>query len=194
MACEEKGDLPCGGQHHLWLGLCCGPLGGRVCSFPPPQVSCILPIPCRLHPLYFSPLLLPVCSAATEAEGGLSQRPILSTSPHSCFLSAQLPQKQKVALSKTLQPDPTALCFHPRWSELLSTSESFLSGLEYSSSPFVALWLCHTLMGHKTQPWCHGWIQLTTLISALLIVPALPSILCLGSELWAAWQLIHSLH
>ena len=80
----------------------------------------------KTHPLYFSPLLLPVCSAATEAEGGLSQRPILSTSPHSCFLSAQLPQKQKVALSKTLQPDPTALCFHPRWSELLSTSESFL--------------------------------------------------------------------
>ena len=221
MACEEKGDLPCGGQHHLWLGLCCGPLGGRVCSFPPPQVSCILPIPCRLHPLYFSPLLLPVCSAATEAEGGLSQRPILSTSPHSCFLSAQLPQKQKVDSLK----DPSSLllptlasfllsCHRSRrwlsqrpYSQTLQPSASIqgglnsfpppslsFSGLEYSSSPFVALWLCHTLMGHKTQPWCHGWVQLTTLISALLIVPALPSILCLGSELWAAWQLIHSLH
>ena len=118
---------------------------------------------------------------------------ILPTSPHSCFLSAQLPQKQKV----DSLGDPTALTFSASIQGGLSSfppPSLSLSGLEYSSSSLVALWVCHTLMGHKTQPWCHGWGQLATLISALLILPALPSVLCPGSELWAAWQLIRSLH
>lgn len=91
---------------------------------------------------------------------------ILSTSPHSCFLSAQLPQKQKVDSLR----DPTAFTFSAYiqggLNAFLPPSLSF-SGLEYSSSPLVALWLCHTLIVHKTQPWCHGWVQLGTLVSAL---------------------------
>ena len=91
---------------------------------------------------------------------------ILSTSPHSCFLSAQLPQKQKVDSLK----DPSSLllptlasfllsCHRSRrwlsqrpYSQTLQPSASIqgglnsfpppslsFSGLEYSSSPFVAL-------------------------------------------------------